>query len=69
VEVEGEDEWQVQEVLDSKFISNRLRYLVKWEDYDETTWEPAETINQLRVVDEFHEWYPVKAGPLPEDPE
>jgi len=29
VEVEGEEEWQVQEVLDSKFVRNRLRYLVK----------------------------------------
>jgi len=24
VEVEGEEEWQVQEVLDSKFVRNRL---------------------------------------------
>jgi len=42
VEVEGEDEWQIQEVWDSKFIRKQLRYLVKWEGYDETTWEPAE---------------------------
>jgi len=69
VEVEGEEEWQVQEVLDSKFVRNRLRYLVKWEGYDETTWEPAESINKLRTVDEFHKRYPRKPGPLPEDPE
>jgi len=37
VKVEGEEEWQVQEVLDSKFVRNRLRYLVKWEGNDETT--------------------------------
>ena len=42
VEVEGEKEWQVQEVLDSKFVRNQLRYLWKWKGYDETTWEPAE---------------------------
>jgi len=69
MEVEGEEEWQVQEGLDSKFVRNRLQYLVKWEDYDETTWEPAESINKLRRVDEFHERYPLKPGPLPEDPE
>jgi len=28
MEVEGEDKWQVPEVLDSKFVRNRLRYLV-----------------------------------------
>jgi len=68
VEVEGEEEWQVQEVLDSKLVRNRLRYLVKWEGYDETTWKPAESINKLRTVDEFHERYPLKLEPLPEDP-
>jgi len=50
VELEGEEEPQVQEVLDSKFVRNRLRYLVKWEGYDETRWEPAESINKLRTV-------------------
>jgi len=69
VEVEGEDECQVQEVLDSKFIRNRLRYLVKWEGYNATTWEPADSINELRGVDEFHERYPLKPGPLLENPE
>ena len=59
VEVEGEEEWQVQEVLDSKLVRNRLRYVVKWEGYDETTCEPAESINKLRTVDEFHEQYPL----------
>jgi hypothetical protein len=66
VEVEGEEEWQVQEVLDSKFVRNRLRYLVKWQGYDETTWEPADTINGLKAIDDFHERYPLKPGPLPE---
>ena len=69
MEVEGEEEWQVQEVFDSKFVRNGLRYLVKLQCYDETTWEPAESINQLRTVDEFHERYPLQPGPLPEDPE
>jgi len=56
LEVEGENEGQVQEVLDSKFVRNRLRYLVKWKGYDEGTWEPAESINELWAVDEFQEW-------------
>ena len=69
VDVEGEEEWQVQEVLNSKFVRNRLRYLVKWEGYHETTGEPAESSNKLKPVDLFHERYPLKPGPLPEDPE
>ena len=69
MEVEGEEEWQVREVLDSKFGRNQLRYLVSWEGYDETTWKLAESINELKAVDDFHERYPLKPGPLPEDPE
>jgi len=69
VEVEGEEEWQVQEVLDSKFVRNRLRYLVKWEGYDKTTWEPAESMKDLKAVDEFHELYLLKPALLPEIPE
>jgi len=42
VEVEGEEEGQVQEVLDSKFVRNRLRYQVKWKRYEETIWKMAE---------------------------
>jgi len=69
VEVEGEEEWPVQEVLHSKFVGNLLRYLVKLEGYDEPTWEPAESINKLKAVDEFHKRYPLKPGPLPENQE
>jgi len=69
VEVEGEEEWQVQEVLDFKFVRNRFRYLVKWEGYDVTTWELAESINELKAIDDFHKRYPLKPGPLPENPE
>jgi len=66
VDVEGQVEWHVQKGLDSKFVRNRLGYLVKCEGYDETTWEPAESINDLKAVDEFHQWYPLKPVPLPE---
>jgi len=69
VEVEGEEQWQVQEVLDSKFVPNLLRYRVKWEGYDETRWEPAKSIKELKTVDDFHGRYPLKPGLLPKDPE
>jgi len=69
VEVEGEEEWEVQEVLDSKLVRNQLRYLVKWVGYDETTWERAESINEVKAVDDSHERYPLKPGPLPENRE
>ena len=69
MEIEGEHEWQVQEVLDSKFVRNQLQYLVQWEGYDETTREPAESINELKAVDDFHEGNSLKPGPLLENTE
>jgi hypothetical protein len=67
VVVDGEDEYHVEEILDSKMVRRRLRYLVKWTGYDQPDWEPAENVNGLAAVDEFHEKYPGKPGPLPED--
>ena len=66
IEVDGEEEWEVSEVLDSKMFRRRLKYLIRWTRYDEATWEPAESVNGLRAIDLFHEKYPLKPGPIPE---
>lgn len=65
VEVDGELEWLVEEVLDSKIVGRQLRYLIRWAGYEETTWEPAETVDKLEAIEVFHERYPNKPGPLP----
>jgi hypothetical protein len=31
--VDGEEEWVVEEILDSKMMNRKLRYLVKWKDF------------------------------------
>jgi hypothetical protein len=69
VVVENDEEWIVKEVLDSKLWDpwKKLRYLVKWQGYDDCSWEPAEEINGLKQIDHFHTKYPDKPGPLPED--
>src|SRR5215212_706513 len=66
VVVEGEQEWQVDEVLDSRIRRRRLEYLVKWTGYDEPDWRPARDVNGLAAIDVFHRQYPDKPGPLPE---
>ena len=37
VEVDGEEEWEVTDVLDSHLFQQRLQYLVKWTGYDDPT--------------------------------
>jgi hypothetical protein len=64
VEVDGEEEYQVSSVEDSRMYRSQLQYLIRWMGYDSLTWEPAKFVNGLQAVDEFHKRYPRKPGPL-----
>jgi len=64
VEVDGEEEYQVSSVADSRVYWNQLQYLIRWTGYDSLTLEPAKFVDGLQAVEEFHQWYPVKPGPL-----
>jgi len=64
VEIDGEQEWFVHSILDSRMYLRRLQYLVKWTGFDHPNWEPAGNINELEAVTRFHEQYTHKPGPL-----
>jgi hypothetical protein len=65
--VEGELEYEVEEVLDSRIFRHQLQYLIKWQGWDVLTWEYATEVNKLQAIDDFHARHPNKLGPLPED--
>jgi len=59
--VDGEEEYVVEEILDSRMFRRRLQYLVKWEGYriENNTWEYAENLdNAAEVVADFHARHP-----------
>ena len=31
--IDGEEEWEVEDILDSKVINRKLWYLVKWKNF------------------------------------
>jgi hypothetical protein len=64
VEVDGYQEYQVEQVEDSCMYRNQLQYLVRWTGSDQMTWEPAREVDGLQVLDVFAEKYPQKLGPL-----
>jgi hypothetical protein len=64
VEVDGEEEYQVSSVEDSRMYRNQLQYLIRWTGYDSLTWEPVKFVNGLQAVEEFHQRYPQKPEPL-----
>ncbi|KAF8627027.1 hypothetical protein AX17_006416, partial [Amanita inopinata Kibby_2008] len=74
IELEGELEYEIAEILDSKIDNQRcackLVYLVRWAGYEgtneETSWMLTTELDHAQdAVSDFHECYPAKAGPLP----
>jgi len=73
VEVDGEPEFKISEILDSKVDhrcrSCKLLYLVHWSSYEgtdrETSWLLATELgNATELLENYHVWYPDKPGPL-----
>jgi hypothetical protein len=64
VAVNREEEYQVSSVEDSRMYRSQLQYLIGWTGYHSLTWEPAKIVDGLQAVEEFHQRYPGKPGPL-----
>jgi len=45
--VNGEEEFEVEEILDSKMFHSRLRFLIKWKGYgrEHNAWEYATEVH------------------------
>jgi hypothetical protein len=66
VEIDSEDEYFIEAILDSRIHCCKLQYLVKWIGYDMPDWEPTELHSESEAVDRFYEKYPDKEGLLPD---
>jgi len=73
VEVDGEPEFKIAEILNSKVDRRRksckLLYLVRWSSYEgtdeETSWLlTTELGNATELLEDYHVRYPDKPGPL-----
>jgi hypothetical protein len=65
IEIDGEYEWEVEEVLTSRIYRGKLEYRVKWTGHDDDPqWYPARNFkgspHKLRA---FHGCYPERPGP------
>lgn len=65
VDVQGNDEYEVGEVLDSRVHRRRLQYLIRWKGYgpQDDTWEPSSQVHAPRLVAQFHRRHPSKPAP------
>ena len=57
--VDGEEEWVVEEILDSRMVNRNLHYLVKWEGFgvEHNSWEPWDNVHAPEVAD-FYQRHP-----------
>jgi hypothetical protein len=63
IELVSGDEYEVEQILDSKLFRWKLYYLVLWKGYplSEATWEPPDHLmNAAEEVRAFHLCYPRK---------
>ena len=63
VQVAGFHEFEVREILDSKFRNRKLLYFVDWVGYDisERSWQPVANLsNAQSAIADFHVRFPNK---------
>ena len=59
--IDSEEEWEVEEILDSRLKNRQLQYLVKWmgTNSSENSWEPDKNLkNAPEAIQEFHDRHP-----------
>ena len=65
--VDEEEEYEVEEILDSRIYRRKFQYLVKWKGYSETenSWEPVANVeNAKRAIANFHKKHPAAPRPI-----
>jgi len=58
--VDREVEWEVEEILDSRWHRRRFQYLIKWKGYgrEHNSWESASKVFAPELTTEFHRKHP-----------
>jgi len=58
--IDGEPEWEVEEIIDSRWYRRRFQYLVKWKGYgrEHNSWESASEVFAPELTAEFHRKHP-----------
>jgi hypothetical protein len=59
--VQGEEQFPIEAIVDSRIFRRQPQYLVKWVGYDDPTWEPPKHVcDAPLLVRGFYHRYPNK---------
>jgi hypothetical protein len=56
--IDGEEEWEIESVINSRKHRNKIQYFVKWKGFpmSDNSWEPADNLeHSAELVAEFHQ--------------
>ena len=58
--VDREEEWEVEEILNSRWHQRRFQFLVKWKGFsrEHNSWEVASNVKALDLVAEYYQKHP-----------
>ena len=58
--IDGEEEWEVEEILDSRWHRKRFQFLVKWKGFsrEHNSWEAASDVKAPDLVTEYYRKHP-----------
>jgi len=58
--IDGEPEWEVEEVLDSRWHQRRFQFLIKWKGFsrEHNSWEVASDVKAPDLVAEYYRRHP-----------
>jgi hypothetical protein len=56
--IENEEEYKVEEILNSRRKHYQLQYLIKWKGYSaaHNSWEPKRNIHAKDLIEKFHKY-------------
>ena len=52
-EVELEEHWEVERIINHRKRNGEMQYLTKWKGFDETTWEPESNFDTTEIIEEY----------------
>lgn len=60
VRVDGENEFEVESILNCRKKGRQLQYLIQWKGYppEDNSWEPAKNLHAPRLIQAFHRDHP-----------
>ena len=60
--IEGQEEYEVEEIRDKRKKRNKMEYLIKWKGYSEAenTWVRAENVHAPTLLAQYHQRQPMR---------